>query len=93
MTLSEIGAKQKCPFYGTSPLPIQEVEKRRIFMNFFLKVEAYIFTELVAIKRATFIKHSVIFLQRNIYIYNIITTDIQEAFSKKVSTANRNQII
>ena len=52
-----------------------------MFVIFFFKAEAYIFTELFALKRATF-NHVVIFFMKNIYVCNKVTTDIQEAFLK-----------
>ena len=63
---------------------------------FFEKAEACIFTVLFALKRTTFKEHLVIFSKKNIYVYNKVTTNIQEAFLKigfAISTVIRNQII
>ena len=48
----------------------QEAEKRRKFVNFFFKAEARIYTELFALKRATFKERLVIFCRK---IFTFIT--------------------
>ena len=53
-------------------------------MIFFLfeKADAYIFTKLLALNRATFKEHLVILSYKNIYVYNKVTTHTEEAFLK-----------
>ena len=53
-----------------------------MFVNFFEKADAYIFTGLFALKRATFKEHLVFFSWKNNHVYSKVTTEIQEVFLK-----------